>query len=139
MKSDRSYGIIPLQKQGHRWRVLLIQHQAGHWAFPKGHAEPGESPQQAAARELEEETGLTISRYLTDEPLTEQYIFFAHNQRIFKTVEYFPALVVGQICLQEAEIRTSQWCSMEEAKLQATFPETKRLCTKIQEMGFLLT
>ena len=36
---------------------LLIQHQAGHWAFPKGHANPGESPAETARREFAEETG----------------------------------------------------------------------------------
>jgi 8-oxo-dGTP pyrophosphatase MutT (NUDIX family) len=38
---------------------LLIRDSYGHWGFPKGHLERGESAAQAAARETTEETGLT--------------------------------------------------------------------------------
>ena len=38
--------------------VLLRRTADGHWIFPKGHVEPGESPAQAAEREVLEETGV---------------------------------------------------------------------------------
>jgi 8-oxo-dGTP pyrophosphatase MutT (NUDIX family) len=47
----------------YRWQdgtpyVLLIRDAYGHWGLPKGHLENGESPEAAALREVEEETGL---------------------------------------------------------------------------------
>ncbi|ADV68190.1 NUDIX hydrolase [Deinococcus maricopensis] len=38
--------------------VLLVQYANGGWTFPKGHLERGETPEQAAVREVEEETGV---------------------------------------------------------------------------------
>lgn len=41
--------------------VLLVRHaRFGLWVFPGGHVDPGETPDEAAAREVQEETGLLI-------------------------------------------------------------------------------
>ena len=39
-------------------RYLLIRDSYGNWGFPKGHLETGERPEDAALREVREETGL---------------------------------------------------------------------------------
>ena len=41
-----------------RDRVVLRRTLAGEWVFPKGWIDPGETPQQAAIREVREETGV---------------------------------------------------------------------------------
>lgn len=133
MKSDYSYGIIPLRRRGQQWEVLVIQHQAGHWAFPKGHSERQESPRQAAERELMEETGLTVESFLTTDPLIENYIFTHKNVKISKTVKYFPALVLGDVVLQESEIRASLWMELPDALNRLTFSEGRRLCLELSE------
>lgn len=46
--------------EGHRW-ILMVERKDGHgWALPGGHVDPGETPLDAAMRELEEETGLAV-------------------------------------------------------------------------------
>lgn len=131
MKKENSYGIIPLRENRSDWEVLLIQHHSGHWSFPKGHAELGELPYQAAERELKEETGLSVERLLSKEPMIEHYCFTLQGTKIDKTVHYFPAVVKGKVVIQQNEIMASQWLSIKEAPKHLTFKEGQRLCLQL--------
>ncbi|KAK0539093.1 hypothetical protein OC835_001228 [Tilletia horrida] len=66
---EHSYGVIPVALSSPP-TVLLIQQKSDskHWGIPKGHADAGETPLQAAIRELEEETGLHATRFLPAAP-----------------------------------------------------------------------
>ncbi len=53
--------LVTVTHEGHRY-LLMVERADGYgWAVPGGSVEPGETADQAAARELEEETGLTVS------------------------------------------------------------------------------
>ncbi len=127
---ERSFGIIPLRCIGNQWETLLVKHQKGHWAFPKGHAEPNETPQETALRELKEETGLSVKGFLHVEPLREFYVFKREGILTEKIVTYFLAEAEGEVRLQKEELEDFCWLSFEEAKKRATFPESKALAQK---------
>ena len=57
---ERSCGAIVFKEMEGALYVLVIQHGAGHWSFPKGHMEAGESEHETAIREVAEETGIEI-------------------------------------------------------------------------------
>jgi 8-oxo-dGTP pyrophosphatase MutT (NUDIX family) len=38
--------------------LIISSKSDGHWGFPKGHVEEGESVEKTAIREVKEETGL---------------------------------------------------------------------------------
>lgn len=60
MKREKSCGVLVLRQQEEELYVVLLRHRfGGHWSFPKGHVEAGESERQTALREVREETGLT--------------------------------------------------------------------------------
>ncbi|MGK5595137.1 MAG: bis(5'-nucleosyl)-tetraphosphatase [Parachlamydiaceae bacterium] len=135
MQKEISYGIIPLQKKGNQWEVLLVQPHQGWWGIPKGHADPGETDQEAAERELNEETGLRVKKYLRQEPILERYHFFLHKQLIDKTVMYFLAEVEGTVVLQAEELKNSQWLNLDKAVNSVTYKETKKVLK--QTLDFL--
>lgn len=134
LKHEYSFGIIPLRQKEGKWEMLLIQHQAGHWAFPKGHPEKGESSHASAERELFEETGLRVQRYLMQEGLKEHYFFMFNRQRISKTVEYFVAIVSGEVQIQEDEIKDFKWVEVAEAEKFITFKEGKKMCAQVRQL-----
>ncbi|WP_161883769.1 NUDIX hydrolase [Deinococcus alpinitundrae] len=52
-------GGVVLRGDAARPEALLVRYrESGTWGFPKGHLEAGETPQQAAVREVQEETGV---------------------------------------------------------------------------------
>lgn len=134
IKKDRSYGVIPLRHvEGEGWETLIVQHLSGHWSFPKGHPEGGEQPKQAAQRELYEETGLEVVRFLPLETFEEHYSFFHKKQKIQKAVLYYPALVRGNVRRQEEEILALEWLSLQDSCARLTFPQAASFCTQLLE------
>lgn len=122
-------GIIPLKKENDHWQVLLVKHSSGnYWAFPKGKQESGETDQQTAFRELKEETGLNIDSVLSEKELTEKYSFMRNGKRYKKLVRYFPAIVKGEIKLDNNEIEEAKWVMLSDVEKYITFSEGRNLC-----------
>jgi 8-oxo-dGTP pyrophosphatase MutT (NUDIX family) len=54
---ERSAGAVVVRRLEGGWRLLVLR-AFRNWDFPKGRIEPGETPLQAALREVREESGL---------------------------------------------------------------------------------
>lgn len=131
MLFERSYGIIPLMREGDAWRVLIILREKGFWEFPKGHGESGESAEQAAIRELKEETALNVVSFLQKDPLIVEYEFERKGRAVPKQVFYFIAEVAGEFRNQKGEVEAGEWLSLEGAVEKLTFKNSKELCQKV--------
>lgn len=135
--TDRSFGIVPIAPASEtetELHFLLIQHQAGHWGFPKGHAETNETPVDAACREFEEETGIQDYRLLDETAFSESYRFTKKQKLIEKTVTYYVALVqTKRVTVQADEVRDFAWLPYAVALQRITFPQSRRLLTQIHD------
>lgn len=135
MRYEESFGVVPLSKERGRWEVFLIQHnRSGYWGFPKGHAENKETAEEAAFRELKEETNLDFVAYVQAEPFVEQYQFLMEGKRISKRVSYFAAIVSGKVKLQEKEIQNGAWVSLSDAYSKLTHAEGKAILAHIEKI-----
>ncbi len=134
---DSSYGVIPVCKFGDVWKVFLI-HQYGsagdvYWTFPKGHAEGNESPEEAAVRELKEETGIDLSTLITTKVYPQTYSFMSLNTMIEKYVGYYLGVVVdSQFSIQENEVQEAAWFTFSEGRALLTFDHARVLLTEVE-------
>lgn len=135
MLNDFSCGVIPyrVNRDGVR-EFLLIQHNAGHWAFPKGHPEKGETDLQAATRELAEETGLTEVEIDPHQPFDEHYRFTKKSgKQVHKHVVYFLGKITTEqpVVLQEQEVSAFAWGDAEQTRQRITFDEGRALFDQV--------
>jgi bis(5'-nucleosidyl)-tetraphosphatase len=132
MIRDEAFGIIPLFEGAGADRLyLLIRHQQGHWSFPKGHRDPGETDLEAACREFREETGLA-GCVVQPEPLFRESYGFDRpdGERVEKQVTYYLGRVAAATDsteppatqVQLSEVSESRWCTAIEAAALITFP-----------------
>lgn len=134
MAEEHSFGIIPIRRVGNEWEVLLVKHHWGHWGFPKGHSEFGEQGKETAVRELKEETGLAIKRFLSDEAFIEKYPTHRNGVARNKTVTFYLAEVEGEVVVQAAELAACIWVPLNEAELNLTFKEAQSIARKVVEL-----
>ncbi|QYO62936.1 bis(5'-nucleosyl)-tetraphosphatase [Leptolyngbya sp. 7M] len=138
---DQAFGIVPIlaapggsSPEVDAEKYLLIQHQAGHWGFPKGHAELGETPIESACREFEEETGIRAYRLIGTTSFSETYTVFKKSKTLRKTVTYFVALVnSAEVNYQADEIRDYAWLPFQAALEQITFVQSKQLLIQVND------
>jgi len=134
MKKDFSCGVIPYRVVDGQRQFLLIQHQAGHWAFAKGHPEKGESDLETARRELAEETGISQVEIDEQHPFDEHYTFIKRSgKQVSKRVTYFLGQVSADqaIVLQEAEVSDYAWGDATQTRQRMSFDEGRALLDEV--------
>lgn len=95
------------------------------WTFPKGLLRKGERSQEAALREVEEETGYRC-RIVGELPKAE-YWFRHGGQLVKKTVRWFLMEPVEQTGSHDWEVRSVAWLSPEEALARLTYASDRDL------------
>ncbi len=96
------------------------------WSLPKGHVEEGETAQDAAVREVEEETGIR-GRVLG--PLgTIDFWFVAEDRRVHKTVHHFLLEYAGgQLSAEDVEVEEVAWVALADVPDRLAYADERAL------------
>ncbi|MBU1031903.1 NUDIX hydrolase [Patescibacteria group bacterium] len=131
MKREFSAGGIVFNNKG---QVLVTQHsQNKHWSFPKGLIDSGQTPEEAALREVKEEGG--VKAEIIDKIGYSKYIYSLNGEKIFKVVTYFlMKYISGDPKDHDWEVEEAGWYEPEDALKQLTFNQDKELLKKALEI-----
>lgn len=116
MNFEKSCGAVVYRQTNEKTEYLLIFNKKGgakgHWGFPKGHVESGESEKQTAEREILEETGIRAVADTQFRCVTT----YSPREGVMKDVVYFAARVDNpDIVLQESEVADFMWADYDTA------------------------
>ena len=128
-EQDKSYGIILVyREEGKEDEFLILQQTQGHWSFPKGHAEEGETPVQTAIRELAEETGILDIELSEFPSIKDDYVVAWRGSNWNKTVECYIAFAKNKdVTIQDSEVQGYKWATYQEALGPLNFEGTKNV------------
>jgi 8-oxo-dGTP pyrophosphatase MutT (NUDIX family) len=94
-------------------KLLILRRFNGAWLFPKGHIDPGETSEQAAVREVYEESGLTAR--IIGKLAKTSYTFTQHGDKHFKTVSWFLMETDSdRIVLEKEFFNEGKWIAKEQ-------------------------
>jgi 8-oxo-dGTP pyrophosphatase MutT (NUDIX family) len=115
--------IVPTRRASDGSKVL---------ALPKGHIDPGETPIQAATREVREETGIVA------EPVHElgeaRYWYRRDGQTIPKSVAFFLfEFVEGDTADHDDEVEQARWVTLAQAKEQLSHAAEREMVERAIE------
>lgn len=140
---EKSVGGVIFREGQNGKEFLLLHYPSGHWDFPKGHVEVGETENQTLTREIFEETGITdleIQKgfresifyfYSAKGNERERRIRDGRGIRIFKRVVYFLTKTSGFNEIKISHEHTGfAWLAYSSALERLTFVNGKKILLK---------
>ena len=112
--------IVPKRRAADGRRVL---------ALPKGHVDAGETPLQAAVREVREETGVEVQ--LIAELGEVRYWYTREGRRIAKAVAFYLfRYLAGDPADHDEEIEDARWMPLQQAQAALSYAGEREMVAK---------
>ncbi|MFN8080164.1 MAG: NUDIX hydrolase [Kineosporiaceae bacterium] len=123
--------VVSLTERPMKAAVIARLNRAGRveWCLPKGHLESGETAEQAAVREIAEETGI-VGRVVASLG-TIDYWFAAEGRRVHKRVHHYLLEATGGVLSLEGdpdqEAVEVAWVALDDLVSLLAFPNERRI------------
>ena len=118
MRQEKSCGAVIFRGEAAQRDYLVLHSTQGHWTLCKGHVEGDETERETAAREIREETALSVD-FLDG---FRAVITYSPRPGVSKDVVFFLARPSGGVeHAQEEEIAALGWFTFREARPLVTF------------------
>jgi 8-oxo-dGTP pyrophosphatase MutT (NUDIX family) len=103
------------------------------WSLPKGHIEDGETAEQAAVREVAEETGI-IGRVVASLGKID-FWFVADDRRVHKTVHHFLMRATGgELSDADVEVAEVAWVPLDQLESRLAYADERRLIRRAAKL-----
>lgn len=137
MTEEFSAGGVVYRHLYGKFEILVSQHSGHHgWVFPKGHVGDtivGETPEEAAIREVVEETGVTGKILQKLAPTDYWYVF--EGEKRHKTVQYFlMEYVSGDIADHGFEMEHVMWLPPQDVEQKLTYISDKKVWEEAKKL-----
>ena len=130
MKHEHSAGAVLYTEKNGELQFVLVDEKSGYCGFPKGHLEGDETEEQAALREILEETNVTASLD-TDFKITDEYM---KAKRTKKRVTYFAARFENQTPKHASnEVRAVFMLPYDKAMEKLSFESSREILRQFIE------
>jgi 8-oxo-dGTP diphosphatase len=123
--------VFRLNGKGKGWEIVAVQ-RARHedWSLPKGHIEADETREQAALREVKEETGLDASILYSLGEI--QYYFRKPKGDLIRKIVYYYLMeaTTEKFGKPNWEVSEARWVNINEARNLLSYEKDKEVVTK---------
>ncbi len=134
MKQVFGGGVIVFKKESNKTKYFLIKNLkrfGGHWSFSKGHQDKKEPIKTTARRELFEETGIKINKFIRGFEEVSNYQP-SYSNKVNKTVTFFLSELKKEteIVICKTEIEQYKWCTYLQAQKLFSHKRNKDILKK---------
>jgi 8-oxo-dGTP pyrophosphatase MutT (NUDIX family) len=117
--------------------ALVCVGDGRRWQLPKGLVEPGEKPEQAAAREVLEETGMAGELLETIDTIEYWYVATERGARVrfHKFVHFFLFRYrTGDVSAHDHEVIEARWVPVDQAHRMLAFANEQRIVARAESL-----